>query len=53
MKNTPRPRRTKQQILRMHLRGVERMIRGYIVPQGTYKLLEKLYEFKINEDEQK
>ena len=50
-KVTPRPRPTKQQRLRMHLRAVQRIIQPYIVMKGTYKILDSLYELNISEDD--
>ena len=43
----------KQQKLKYHIRGLEKLISPYIVPKGTYKLLNELKELKIEDNEQK
>ena len=51
--NTGRYRPTQQQRLNQHLRAVERIIRPYIVPKGTYALIDQLSTMDIREPERR
>ena len=35
----------------MHLRIVERLIRGYVMPPGTYQLFDDIMDIDFREDE--
>ena len=54
MKRQQPPRRlrtTKKERVRMHLRIVERLIRGHVMPRGTYQLFDDIMDIDFREDE--
>ena len=54
MERQQSPRRlrpTQKEKLRMHLRMVERIIRPYMLPEGTYQLFDDLMDIDFIEDE--